>query len=109
MAPFSQEKNGMNIAYLGFADDLLLFLEATTQQAAMVMGMVDEFYQSSGLSINLNKSKVFFSNMVPQLKRRMLMARLGIACTPYLGTYLGMPIIHGRKSVRHFEFILDKL
>lgn len=102
-------KFGVKVAYLGFADNLLLFSEATPTQVELAMRILNEFCNSSGLNINLNKSKVFFSSMVSRQTQRLIITRLGIMSTLSLGKYLGMPMVHGKATVSIFSFIIDKI
>ncbi|CAN1148965.1 Putative ribonuclease H protein At1g65750, partial [Linum perenne] len=34
---------------------------------------------------------------------------LGIAATPNLGRYLGVPVLHGRVTKHTYEFLLDRM
>lgn len=88
---------------------LILFLEASSQQAETAMEILDEFYCASGLAMNLSKSKIYFSKGVARPTRLLLAHKVGMTISPTLGRYLGMLLISGRKHVRHFSFILDKM
>lgn len=52
----------------------------------------------SNLSVNPAKSLLFFSPNVPRQLDNQLSNVSGIPLTNNLGTYLGVPIVHGRMS-----------
>jgi len=59
--PMRAGRYGPQISHLVFADDLLLFAEASIEQAHCVLHCLDMFCQASGQQINYQKTQVFFS------------------------------------------------
>lgn len=55
------------------------------------------------------RSHVFFSKNVPRDLAADLSRRLNVQHTEDIGRYLGVHMIHHRKSKAHFDFILDKM
>lgn len=51
----------MKISHLFFADDLLLFAEATMDQALCIREGLDGFCRASGQKVIFNKSMMFVS------------------------------------------------
>lgn len=85
---------------------MLFFTKATCSQTKLVAGL---FYQISthfGLRVNVNKSRVYFSNRVPRRKVNRITFISSIRSTPSLGKYLGFPILKGRVKKDHFNFLL---
>lgn len=73
------------------------------------MDCLNQFAKSSGLTLNLQKSKLFVSLNVHAVVANSLSNRSGIPLTSTLGTYLGIPITHGRHSHNNYRYILEKM
>lgn len=58
--PIKVSKDGPSISHLLVVDNVLLFSQATIQQACVIRNMFYEFCQASGLKINEYKSKAFY-------------------------------------------------
>ncbi|CAA0819658.1 Unknown protein [Striga hermonthica] len=98
----------VDVPYLLFADDLLLFVEATHDQATMVKSTLIEFCSISGLKVSEAKTCIFFSTNVPPASRQFLAASMAYTEVDDLGLYLGMPLVHGRVNKHMYQRILDK-
>lgn len=59
-SPLWLSRKGPALSHLFFADDLLLFYEASRSQAAQVKQILSLFCHFSGQSVNASKSQVFF-------------------------------------------------
>lgn len=59
--------------------------------------------------VNFQKSKFNASPSVPRREILKYSAIYGMSDTKDLGTYLGIPIIHGRVKKNHFNFIINKV
>ncbi|GKU89943.1 hypothetical protein SLEP1_g4011 [Rubroshorea leprosula] len=107
--PFRISRGGFALSHLFFADDLMLFSEASNQQVEVIMGCLTEFSHESGLDINLTKSKLYVSPNIQRQVAGNLSAACGIPLTIDLGRYLGVPILHGRSSASTYKLILEKI
>lgn len=101
--------SGPKLSHICFVDDLLLIVEALSDQVRNIKGILQDFSVASGQKVSLPKSQVFFSNNVSSSMALALSQDLGIQCTADLGVYLGAPMIHQRASAQSYKFILDKM
>lgn len=106
--PFLLNKNSPPLSHLCFADDLILFGEASVYQAQIVQQCLHWFCSSSGQKVNNEKTRVFFSANVHNHRRQEISDILGFSRTNDLGKYLGVPIHHGRVTKQTYHFLLDK-
>ncbi|XP_019186483.1 PREDICTED: uncharacterized protein LOC109181186 [Ipomoea nil] len=102
-------RQGPLISHLLFADDMVLFGEASSNQAEIMMQCLDSFGNSSGERVNLLKSSIYFSNNTQADVQQAVLDRTGIPRVNDLGRYLGVPSIHGRLKVDTFAGIIDKI
>lgn len=61
-------RNGPSLSHLFFADDMILFGEASEAQLKVMMDCINRFCASSGQRVNLSKSSIFFSKNVEDEK-----------------------------------------
>lgn len=107
--PIQLSRGGPNISHLTFADDLLLFGEANTDQAHLIQQTLLNFCLSSGQKVSQEKTKIYFSKNVPRPHRVDICNVLGYHSTEDLGKYLGVPIFHKRVGISTFKFVIDKV
>ncbi|XP_055960979.1 uncharacterized protein LOC126672148 [Mercurialis annua] len=107
--PLSMGRHCPGLSHLFFADDLLLFSEASYEQVEIINSILDTFRSSAGQRVNKDKTKVHFSTNVPNATKNALDHNLGFQATEDLGTYLGVPLIHGRYSKRHCTGVMESI
>lgn len=100
---------GPLLTHLFFADDLVLFAEASQEQINIIKTCLEKFSRASGQRINLKKSQIFFSKNVNTAEAQRIATLANIPPTINLGKYLGVPSIHGRLTNSLFTPILDKI
>ncbi|XP_016704247.1 uncharacterized protein [Gossypium hirsutum] len=71
-------RKGPEISQLLFADDCILFGEATDSGVRMLKGILKEFEECSGQCVNFDKSTVFFSTNTLVEKRGEVSTSLGV-------------------------------
>ncbi|KAH9706368.1 hypothetical protein KPL70_012184 [Citrus sinensis] len=96
--PIRLTRIGTPLSHLFFADDLLLFLEASYGQVDILNDVVENFCRSSGAKVSNQKTQGFFSKIVPVTLTSGIGKALGFSVTNNLGRYLGMPLLHDRVS-----------
>ncbi|PNY06182.1 ribonuclease H [Trifolium pratense] len=92
-----------------FADDLLLFGKATTDNMKAITDTLDKFCSLSGQMVSLEKTSVLFSRNVPQAMRTSLLHQSGFNETMSLGKYLGIPLIGRAPRRGDFEQLVEKV
>ena len=102
-------RSGPSFSHLFFADDLVLFAKANTENCMAIKEVLDKFCSDSGQIISDAKSRVFFSPNVGLDEEEALGSILGFQSTRHLGKYLGFPIRHRGGSNQDFNFVLDKV
>ena len=97
VAPTAPEVN-----HLLFADDSLLFFEASNDEARRVRDLLQVYCNASGQKINADKSSIYFNKGVPNSLRGEIKETLAVHTESLSEKYLGLPTPHGRISKGHF-------
>lgn len=101
-------KEGIGISHLFCVDGVLLFFPVSNWQLQLITQTLKEFFEASGMKVNLQKSRMFCSNVVDQRKQQELSIIVGITRASYLGKYLDLPQLKARVTKEHFAPIIDK-
>ncbi|KAK0586151.1 hypothetical protein LWI29_001876 [Acer saccharum] len=107
--PVKISRGGPAISHLFFADDLILFGQASVKQAQVMKDCIDLFCDVSGQQVSFPKSRVLCSNNVSNGFAKTLAEICGSPVTKDLGKYLGVPLIHGRITKDTYKDILDRI
>ncbi|CAL9010471.1 unnamed protein product [Prunus brigantina] len=107
--PVKSSQSGPAISHLFFADDLVLFAEASASQAKIMKSCLDLFCSASGQVVNFEKSAVFCSPNTCKEVAKEISLICGSPLTNDLGKYLGMPILHSRIGKRTYSPLVDKV
>lgn len=59
--PIQISRNGPKLAYLAFADDIILFAKGEMSQVEPILKILELFYSSLGQKVSREKTRVFFS------------------------------------------------
>lgn len=100
---------GPKISHLIFADDLLLFAEASVDQMRIILDSLNSFCEASGQKINPEKTSIVFSKNVTGQEATKIAGYGGFSISENLGRYLGAHIFSGRSSVNRYRFLTDKI
>ncbi|GMJ04337.1 hypothetical protein HRI_004102900 [Hibiscus trionum] len=96
------------LTHLLFADDSIIFGEATTRGAHNLQLALNTYANCSGQLINYDKSSVFFSSNVIEENRREVCRLLQVSVQDCPDRYLGLPSVVGRNKKASLTFIKDK-
>jgi hypothetical protein len=102
-------RNNPAIHHLLFADDLLIFWQASLAEAASINSCLNKYCSWSGQSINTQKSSISFSkNTNPATSASIIHS---LPYNPNLSSYihLGLPIFLGISKRATFQNILDQV
>ncbi|KAI5312433.1 hypothetical protein L3X38_041606 [Prunus dulcis] len=89
-----------SINHLFFADDSLLFCDATEFEVAELQ-RIEIYERASGQKINLKKSTICFSSSTPPEMQAQIQRLLGVPVVPCHERYLGLPtcVEHAKKKL----------
>lgn len=107
--PISLSRGRPKISHICFADDLILFAEASVAQIRVIRRVLERFCVASGQKVSLEKSKIFFSENVHRDLEQLISVESGIKSTKDLGKYLGMPVLRKRINKDTFGEILERV
>lgn len=107
--PMRMRRNGPQISHLFFADDLVLFCEASQEQMAEVKRVMTRFCAVSGHNVNMQKTRAFVSKRVHANRAMEPCRSLGISIAADLGKYLGVPLLHKRVTKVTFSPLVQNV
>ena len=96
------------ISHLFFADDLVIFGEASTFQVDVMLRCLDTFCQATGQRMNKDKTRIYFSKNVHFTRAVEMSQRMGVKLTGDLGKYLGIPLLHKKLTLATCAPLLSK-
>lgn len=86
---FFIERRASDLASVCFADDVLLFAKASTSQMQLMIKVVSDFCNASGLKVNLDKSRVLCSKNTSRREKHNISNLCSLKFASSLGNYLG--------------------
>jgi hypothetical protein len=101
-------RQGPTITHLLFADDNIVFLEASPGNLAALKSVLQKYEESSGQRVNLDKSSIFFGKGYGEGERVGLKGAIGINNEALSERYLGLPTVVGRSKNGAFKHLTDR-
>ncbi|KAA3483859.1 reverse transcriptase [Gossypium australe] len=105
-APIGRERFSIN--HLLFADDCMLFGDASENGAYTVRSILEEYENASGQQVNFEKSLIYFGANVDQQVREQVTNILGVRVATNPEKYLGLPMMVGRRKRWAFANFIDR-
>lgn len=87
-----------SVSHLFFANDTILFMRATIEEAAAIKSLIQQYESASGQRINLEKIEITCSSNIKQERKDELAACLGVKAVEQHPKYLGLPTLIGRSK-----------
>jgi hypothetical protein len=96
------------ISHLLFADDSLLFFEASADQANKVKTVLNSYEAATGQLLSPGKCSLLLGNRCSNETGQMVAAILGIQTVGFDEKYLGLPVPEGRMKDGKFQPVKEK-
>ncbi|KAK4400699.1 putative ribonuclease H protein, partial [Sesamum angolense] len=97
------------VSHLLFADDTLIFSQATKGAMRCIRGILEKYERASGQLINLDKSSIFFSSNTAHEDRMEMATLLGVRIDSMPSKYLGFPYFVGRNKRELFSYVRTRV
>jgi hypothetical protein len=100
--------DGPHITHLLFADDSIVFLEASMESLLTLKEVLANYERASGQKVNLGKSSIFFGDGCADERKTELMQALGVEDETLSERYLGLPTVVGRSKNGYFQYVTER-
>jgi hypothetical protein len=97
------------ISHLLFADDTLLFIKASEEQARKVKEVLKTYEKSIGQLVNPSKCSMLFGKNCSYQEKERVLQILQVPNTAVREKYLGLPMLEGRMNDGKFKSTKEKL
>ncbi|CAK8573976.1 unnamed protein product [Lathyrus sativus] len=105
---FHSKCDNISIINLSFANDLLLFFRGDPTSVDLLMHKFEVFSKSTGLSINPEKCKILFGNIVDS-DRVSIQGIIKFAEGQFPFKYLGIPLSSKKLNISHYLPLIDRI
>ncbi|KAG8475873.1 hypothetical protein CXB51_032687 [Gossypium anomalum] len=101
-------RNRFAINHLLFADDCILFGDASVDGAHVVRNIINEYEMVSEQQVNFDKFFIYFRATVGCTERDTTTSILGVRVNTNLEKYLSLPMMVRRKKIWAFASFVDR-
>ncbi|XP_043814057.1 uncharacterized protein LOC122723980 [Manihot esculenta] len=105
----SASRHGPSISHLLFADDYILFTQATMEQANIIQSILHNYSRASGQSVNLAKSTIIFSPNTSLILKQQICSSLNIHNLEVNDRFLGLPAHFYRSKTQTFGYLRERI
>ena len=92
-------QNGVRVSHLLFADDSLLFCQATMEESQKLLQLLAQYEVTSSQAINRQKTSLFFSKNTKLVVKEQIKQLFGARAMTECERYLGLPMATGKSKV----------
>ncbi|XP_031100721.1 uncharacterized protein LOC116004702 [Ipomoea triloba] len=109
ISPYSTRVQCPTISHLAFADDIIIFINGSSNSLKALTESLRQYQAGSGQLINYNKS-FFVTSKHCSAQRTATMSRiLGMQRSIMPFRYLGVNLFHGRNRLIYYQSLLEKV
>ncbi|XP_039009389.1 uncharacterized protein LOC120137799 [Hibiscus syriacus] len=108
MFGFHPKCKKIGLTHLMFADDLLIFCKGIVESVIGVIGVLDKFYEMSGLQLNAAKCE-FYAAGIPINTIETIHRITGFTHGSLPVRYLGVPLVKRKLSEKDCVLLIEKI
>ncbi|KAG7541866.1 Reverse transcriptase zinc-binding domain [Arabidopsis thaliana x Arabidopsis arenosa] len=97
----------LEISHLMFADDVMVFFDGKSSSLHGIYETLDDFASWSGLSMNREKTLLFFAGLSPREENDIISYGFPIGNLPV--RYLGLPLMSRKLRISEYSPLLEKI
>ncbi|KAA3473128.1 reverse transcriptase [Gossypium australe] len=101
-------RGNVAVSHLFFADDCMLFGDASIEGASTMKAIIKEYELVSGQLVNFDKSLIYFNRNVDSDIQDQVGGILGVRVSNNPEKYLGLPTMIGRRKKHAFVDIKER-
>ena len=102
-------QNGPKISHMFFANDSLIFRQATVGEGEEIMRILKVYEDSSRKLLNKQKTSLFFSQNIDPATQEAIKTLFGAQVIKQHETYLGLPSLIVRSKTNTFAHLKEKV
>ncbi|KAL0412200.1 UNVERIFIED_CONTAM: putative mitochondrial protein, partial [Sesamum latifolium] len=102
-------RHAPRVSHLLFADDTLIFCQATEEAIQCIKNILSLLEAASGLKVSVEKSSIVFSKNTPIAVKEHLANLMGMRLEERHNKYLGLPTTVGRSKREVFQHVKERV
>ncbi|KAK4385713.1 LINE-1 retrotransposable element O protein [Sesamum angolense] len=102
-------KGGSDVNHLSFADDIIIFSNASKRSIRKIVDFLDSYQRISGQLINIGKSSFIVGNKCSSLIKQRIHNITGFVSQSLPLTYLGTPLHKGNKKRILYDDLITRM